>query len=143
MKTIIHDHMKSLGRWLVCFSVAVVVYLVVFDYARTLSLSPLAQATQIVLGADQWCPYNCTPKSKMPGFVVEIAQVVFAQSNITNDYRVFPWPRAIDMAKRGEIDVVIGATKAEVPKFFFPSLSKVCRGLHLLSNLNNLGVLKV
>ena len=37
MKTIIHDHMKLLGRWLACCSVAVVVYLVVFDYARTLA----------------------------------------------------------------------------------------------------------
>jgi dolichol kinase len=38
MKTIIYDHMKSLGRWLACFSVAVVVYLTVFDYARTLAI---------------------------------------------------------------------------------------------------------
>lgn len=39
MKTIIHHHMKSMGRWLACCSVAVVVYLVVFDYARTLAIA--------------------------------------------------------------------------------------------------------
>ena len=50
-------------------------------------------ADVITLRADEWCPYNCQPKSQNPGFIIEIAETVFKKAGHTIDYQVMPWAR--------------------------------------------------
>lgn len=82
----------------------------------------------IHLAADKWCPYNCQPKDSKPGFMVEIAQLVFARHDIKVKYEIMPWSRAIGMAQQGNIDGVIGATLDEVPQFIFPRTAQASSG---------------
>lgn len=72
--------------------------------------SPTAISSQqkIVLAADYWCPYNCMPDSKNPGYLVELAQKAFEIYGIEVEYRIMPWFRALAEAKEGKIDGVIG-----------------------------------
>lgn len=79
-----------------------------------------AVAKTIVLAADKWCPYNCHPKDLHPGFIVEIATLIFKRADINVKYEIMPWSRAIDMAKQGIVHGIVGATKDEVPDFVFP-----------------------
>ena len=80
---------------------------------------PLRAAT-ITLAADLWCPYNCRPGNDRPGYVVELAQKIFAPAGITVKYQLMNWSRAILMARRGKISGIIGAAVAEAPDLVFP-----------------------
>ncbi|MDF2176643.1 transporter substrate-binding domain-containing protein [Aliiglaciecola sp. CAU 1673] len=74
----------------------------------------------LIIAADRWCPYNCAPKSEHPGFMIEIAQRIFAQHCIKIEYRIMPWSRAIQGTRQGEFDAVVGASKADARDFVFP-----------------------
>ena len=79
-------------------------------------------ADEIVLVADEWCPYNCGPKNKNPGFMVEIAKYAFAKEGHKVIYRTVPWARAIEMVREGRHQGIIGTGRAETPDFIFPDI---------------------
>ncbi|MDT8989459.1 transporter substrate-binding domain-containing protein [Curvibacter sp. APW13] len=58
--------------------------------------------------ADHWCPYNCTPGTDRPGYMIEILQRTAAKHGHTLDYRLMPWPRALQQAREGLITGVVG-----------------------------------
>lgn len=58
--------------------------------------------------ADYWCPYNCAPDDAHPGYMVEILQRTAARHGHVLDYRLMPWPRALQQARDGRITGVIG-----------------------------------
>lgn len=64
----------------------------------------------VSLRSDLWCPYTCEPDSEEPGYVVEMARAVFATAGHTVDYRLLPWPRALEGVRRGLFGGAIGAT---------------------------------
>lgn len=72
----------------------------------------LALAEPLTLRADAWCPYNCQPGTDKPGYMVEVASKVFADAGGV-DYQLMPWTRALEEAKTGRIQAVIGATRAD------------------------------
>jgi len=86
-----------------------------------LALSSITLADTIIIAADLWCPYNCEPNSSEPGFVVEVAKNVFEKHGHQIIYQKMPWSRAIQDAKDGKINGIIGANKQEAPNFIFPS----------------------
>lgn len=76
-----------------------------------LLLSSLSRAeTTLVLAADHWCPYNCAPEAKQPGYLIEFAREVAKANGYQLEYRLLPWSRALELARRGEINGVVGAT---------------------------------
>lgn len=75
----------------------------------------------ISIVADEWCPYNCEPDSDKPGILIEIAQKAFEKEGITVKYSILPWTRAIEEAKQGKHDGIVGAAVADAPDFIFPS----------------------
>lgn len=87
-------------------------------------LAPLfpraALADHLVLAADTWCPFNCDPRDERPGFMVEIARAVFEADGHSVEYVVMPWKRAVEEARNGRVDGVIGALKGELPDLVFP-----------------------
>lgn len=85
-----------------------------------LLLHAKASSQDIVLAADYYCPLNCTPNTASPGYSIEIITKIFAPYGIKVVYKNMPWQRALALAKRGEIDGVIGALKAEAPQLIFP-----------------------
>jgi polar amino acid transport system substrate-binding protein len=65
------------------------------------------------LRADYWCPYNCTPGTADPGYMVEIATRAAARLGLSADYQLMPWDRAMSEVRAGSIDAAIGATMLE------------------------------
>lgn len=80
-----------------------------------------AQAATISIVADEWCPYNCAPGSEKPGYMIEIAQKVLGEAGHTIDYRNMPWSRAIEEARRGKFDAIVGAARGDATDFVFPA----------------------
>jgi len=76
---------------------------------------------EIVIAADSWCPFNCLPDSTNPGYMIEIAQYVFAMHNIRIRYQVMPWTRAIELCRAGKISAIVGGYKSDAPDFIYPS----------------------
>ena len=81
-----------------------------------------AHAETITLVADNWCPYNCDPKSEKPGFVIEIAQKAFGKHGISIDYSVVPWTRAIEDTRQNKYTAIVAASRTDAPDFVFPSI---------------------
>ena len=79
---------------------------------------------EIILVADEWCPYNCTPGSERPGFVVEVARTIFEKEGIQTTYQTRPWTRAISECSEGRYQGIIGAAKPEAPTFHYPGIEQ-------------------
>lgn len=79
-------------------------------------------ADEIVLVADEWCPYNCNPDDDLPGFMVEIARHAFEKSGHTVKYVTVSWARAIHGTREGQYHGLIGTGKDETPDFVFPDI---------------------
>lgn len=77
-------------------------------------------ADEITIAADPWCPINCEPKSPAPGFMIDIAKTIFHKHGHTIKYINLPWTRAIGLARNGEINGVVGASKGDAPDFIYP-----------------------
>ncbi|WP_027185190.1 substrate-binding periplasmic protein [Desulfovibrio inopinatus] len=100
-------------RHLVIIPVFLLLYLVLFQS------SPI-WADTIILTADTWCPFNCSPRSSKPGYAVEIAKRIFKKAGHKVIYTVKPWKTAIEDVQSGKDTGIIGTTKAESNDFIFP-----------------------
>jgi polar amino acid transport system substrate-binding protein len=81
-----------------------------------------SRADEITLAADEWCPYNCAPDSKEPGWMVELATAILTKAGHKVTYKIVPWTRAIAEARRGTFNGIIGAAKTDAPDFVFPDV---------------------
>jgi polar amino acid transport system substrate-binding protein len=72
-----------------------------------------AAADTIVVRADYWCPYNCTPGDPRPGYLIELMARALAPLGHDVDYAMAPWDRALADVAAGRIDAVVGATTLE------------------------------
>ncbi len=68
---------------------------------------------EIVMAADPWPPFA-------PGYMIDIAEEVFTKSGHTFKFEVLPWSRAINEARTGNINGIIGAARGDAPDFVFP-----------------------
>ncbi len=89
-----------------------------------LFLSSKAFAETVTIAADRWCPYNCEPGSEHPGFMIEIAEKVFAKHNIKVEYLVVPWTRAIEESRQNKYTAIVGAAHKDAPDFVFPETAQ-------------------
>jgi polar amino acid transport system substrate-binding protein len=87
-----------------------------------IALSSEVDADDIIIVADEWCPYNCIQNTDEPGFIVEIAKYVFEKEGHQVIYKTVPWARAIQGTRSGTYDAIIGAGKEETPDFIFPEV---------------------
>ncbi|WP_057832923.1 substrate-binding periplasmic protein [Colwellia sp. TT2012] len=74
----------------------------------------------LTIAADNWCPFNCQPNSDYPGYMIEIAQQVFAEHNIKINYQIIPWSRALQLCRAGIISAVVGGYISDAPDFIYP-----------------------
>lgn len=79
---------------------------------------------EVVIAADEWCPYNCAPESDLPGYMVEIAAAslaLVAPEQYQLKYIQLPWKRAMLMAQEGEeVHGIIGAIASEATGLHIP-----------------------
>ena len=83
------------------------------------TLPKVASSDEILIVADEWCPYNCALDSDSPGYIVEIVKYAFEKQGHNISYKVVPWARAIEGCRDGTYNAIIGAGKDEVPDFIF------------------------
>lgn len=85
--------------------------------ALFMTFSVYSQTLTIV--ADLWCPFNCEPNSKKPGYMIEVIEKVFAKEGIKVVYKKMSWSRAVTNTRDGINNMVVGAYKSDVPDFIF------------------------
>ncbi len=73
-----------------------------------------ATEKEIIFAADPWCPYNCEPNSKHPGYLIELAFAVYEPLGYKVIYKKMPWKRALYSAKNGIINAAVGAVIGDV-----------------------------
>jgi polar amino acid transport system substrate-binding protein len=74
---------------------------------------------QIVLVADEWCPYNCNPDARQKGYMVDLATQILGEAGHKVKYQAINWSRSIIKSREGKYNGIIGACKAEAPDFVF------------------------
>lgn len=73
--------------------------------------------------ADHWFPFNGEPGSNEEGFAIEMMRHIFESAGYEVDYKLVPWKRALEDARNGEIDAVVGATANEAQGLVLPAES--------------------
>ncbi len=100
-------------------------------------ITTYANADQITLASDDWCPINCVPESKNPGFMVDIATAVFKKAGHKVIYKKVPWERALVQTRKGKYNAVIGAYHGDAPDFIFPTNEQGMIGNAFFKSKNN------
>lgn len=86
-----------------------------------------AHADVIKLRADLWCPYTCEAGAEKPGYMIEIAKIVFEKKGHKIDYKTQDWKKTLEEVRKGIVDGAVGAAKSTDVGFEYPdsSLGKV------------------
>lgn len=71
-------------------------------------------ADTITFRADNWCPFNCEPKSKTPGYIVEILNQTLGKAGHVIDYQILAWNRALLEVADGKFNAVIGSSSTDL-----------------------------
>jgi len=91
-----------------------------------------AEKNIIHVGADPWCPYNCSPDEQHKGLMIDVASEALALSDFTLKYKIINWARAKRMVSLGELDGIVGMARAPTsePYYLFPNTalgqSQIC-----------------
>jgi len=83
----------------------------------------------LILVADEWCPYNCNPRSEHKGYMVDLATQILGEAGHTVIYKALNWSRSVIKSREGKYHGVIAASKSEAADFIFTKES-----LGLVSN---------
>ena len=82
--------------------------------------TPTEPRRSVVIAADPWCPHNCEAGSDHEGYMIDIAREAFSLAGIDVEYVNMSWARALQQARDGYIDAVVGALPGDAPDFVFP-----------------------
>ena len=90
--------------------------------AKATKTAPAAPAPsnprqRVVIAADPWCPHNCEAGSEHEGYMIDIAREAFGLAGIDVEYVNMSWARALQQARDGYIDAVVGALPGDAPDF--------------------------
>lgn len=98
-------------------------FILVLIFASILSAVARAGSVQetIKVAADPWCPFTCSARSVKPGLMVELLRAALGKE-VAIEYKEMPWARAIEETRRGEINGIVGALKADAPDFIYPAV---------------------
>jgi polar amino acid transport system substrate-binding protein len=80
------------------------------------TLSTLANAQELIVQGDLWCPYTCEPSSTEPGYVIDMMKAVFDRHGIKFRYEIVPWNRTLLQTRDGKASVAVVATRQEAEK---------------------------
>lgn len=72
-----------------------------------------SEKKNLVIVADEWCPFNCARESLDQGFMIDMAREILAAESYTVEYRTQAWTNALDNAAKGKVDAIVGASRDE------------------------------
>jgi len=64
---------------------------------------------EVTLLADEWCPYTCLPDKDKPGILVEVGEMIFANSQTEFNFQLINWSRAVNNVRAGKSQGLLGA----------------------------------
>ncbi len=70
---------------------------------------------EIIMGSDEFYPYVGTPEHR--GYVLEVADKVFAKKGIKIVYKQTPWPRVVKYVREGKMAAAVAMLKKDAPDF--------------------------
>lgn len=73
----------------------------------------------IEIAAIDWCPQLC-PGQQKPGYIRELVEQAYVSSGYKLSINTYPWSRALNMVRKGEVDAVLSPAKAEAPDLLYP-----------------------
>lgn len=76
---------------------------------------------EVTLLADEWCPYTCLPDKEKPGILVEVGEMIFANSQTEFNFQLINWSRAVNNVRAGKSQGLLGAYIGDAPDFIFHS----------------------
>ena len=76
-------------------------------------------STQVKIATDPWCPYVCEGEEARTGVLIEVVQQAFAESGYLVEFVSLNWARAIEEARKGKVQGIIGGFKTDSPDFIF------------------------
>jgi polar amino acid transport system substrate-binding protein len=74
----------------------------------------------VTIAGDNWCPINCGEKDSLQGYMIDVARLALKEFGYEVRYQEAPWPRAVLLARNGDINAIAGAYKGDAPDFIFP-----------------------
>lgn len=74
---------------------------------------------RVHLATTDWCPYVCENDLAHPGVVYEHMEQTFAELGVVLEINFYPWSRAIQLAREGQVDGLLTATPEEAPSLAF------------------------
>lgn len=87
------------------------------------------QAKVLVVASDEWCPYICDD-THLPGFLVEIVTEIAASNGVKVRFALTPLARALDLTKKGKIDILLGLTSQHIDDFQLKKSHLIFGGLY-------------
>lgn len=99
--------------------------------------APTEPRKSVVIAADPWCPHNCEAGSEHEGYMIDIAREAFGLAGIEVEYVNMSWARALQQARDGYIDAVVGALPGDAPDFVFPDAAIGYSTIALYTHLDN------
>ena len=72
-----------------------------------------SEKKNLVIVADEWCPFNCAMESLDQGFMIDMAREILAAESYNVVYRTQAWTNALDNAAKGKVDAIVGASRDE------------------------------
>lgn len=99
--------------------------------------APTEPRKNVIIAADPWCPHNCKAGSEHEGYMIDIAREAFGLAGIEVEYVNMSWARALQQARDGYIDAVVGALPADAPDFVFPDAATGYSTIALYTHLDN------
>jgi len=82
----------------------------------------IAPKQLIHIDAIDWCPQICLDP-KHPGYVVELVNKIFENTQYQLSINIYPWSRAIKNVSLGKADALLSPAKSEAPNLLYPQLS--------------------
>ena len=79
-----------------------------------------ANESSIKVAVIDWCPFICPDDPERPGMLVEYTRAIFLPSDVSVDFVVHNWSRAIKLAREGKVDALLAPAKDEAPSLKFP-----------------------
>lgn len=99
--------------------------------------TPAEPRQSVVIAADPWCPHNCEAGAEHEGYMIDIAREAFGLAGIDVEYVNMSWARALQQARDGYVDAVVGALPGDAPDFVFPEAATGYSKIALYTHLEN------
>jgi len=90
-------------------------------FLLTCLFSTFGLAKTIKVAAIDWCPQIC-PNQEKSGYVVDLVNKAFTDSDYQLQIDYFPWSRAIKYVLSGQYHALLSPAKAEAPQLRYPKI---------------------